>query len=128
MDKITKFLDNPVVKKAHDIFLKTAPQLLDGTIEANIYKNKKNELFENKVKLQDQIVKLQTQGSSWLGPMREFINIAVTGDKTARAKNNPDELCSIGKNIGSDYFLTPATGRQVQNGLCRAGFARGLPF
>ena len=79
---------------------------LDGTIETNIYKTKKNELFENKVQLQDQIVKLQTQGSSWLGPMREFINMAVDGDKTARAKNNADELCSIGKNIGSDYFLT----------------------
>ncbi|KKU28386.1 MAG: hypothetical protein UX42_C0017G0011 [Microgenomates group bacterium GW2011_GWC1_46_20] len=79
---------------------------LDGTIEANSYKNKKNELFENKVILQDQIIKLQTQGSTWLGPMREFIQKAVNGDKTARAKNNPDELCSVGKNTGSDYFLT----------------------
>ena len=38
--------------------------------------------------------------------MREFIQTAVNGGKITRAKNNSDELLSIGKNIGSNYFLT----------------------
>ncbi len=93
---------------------------LDGTIESETYKSKKNELFENKVKLQEEIAKLQTQGSTWLGPMREFIETAKNGDKIARAKNNGEELAHFARNIGSDYFLT---GRQLRVQY-KKGFAR----
>ena len=93
---------------------------LDGTIESQTYKTKKNELFEEKIKFQEEIGKLQTQGYTWLGPMREMIEIAKNGDKIARAKNNGEELATFARNIGSDYFLTD---RQLRVSYIK-GFAR----
>ena len=93
---------------------------LDGTIESETYKSKKNELFEEKIKFQEEIVQLQTHGSVWLGPMREFIETAKNGDKIARAKNNGEELAHFARNIGSDYFLT---NRQLRVNY-KKGFAR----
>ena len=107
--------------KTHDEKLNTLLDgYLDGTIESETYKSKKNELFENKVKLQEEIVTLQTQGSIWLGPMREMIEMSKNGDKIARAKNNGEELAHFARNIGSDYFLTD---RQVTVSY-KKGFAR----
>ena len=48
---------------------------------------------------------ISKNGSEWLGLMREFIEVAADAAKIARAKNNPDELYSIGKKVGSDYSL-----------------------
>ncbi|TSC87310.1 MAG: recombinase [Microgenomates group bacterium Gr01-1014_16] len=78
---------------------------LDQVVDSPSYKTKKNQLFEQKGKLEREIGQLQRDGSSWLEPMREIIKTAVDGDKSARVKNNSDELLSIGKNIGSNYFL-----------------------
>ena len=79
---------------------------LDSTLDAETYKAKKNELFEKKLKLQEKIGQIRTSGSVWLEPLREFINVSKNCGKIALAKNNSDELASIGKNIGSNYFLT----------------------
>ena len=57
---------------------------LDQVVEPKIYKLKKNELFEQKLKLQEQIIKIQKHGSSWLEPMREFVNCALQAQKIAR--------------------------------------------
>ena len=78
---------------------------LDGVVESETYKQKKNELFEKKLKLQEDLVKINTVGSSWLEPMKEYMDCAFQAQKIARAKNNPDELRSIGKRIGSNFFL-----------------------
>ena len=78
---------------------------LDSTIESETYKSKKNELFEGKIKFQEEIVKLQILGSTWLGPMREFINVAKDSQKIARAKNNCEELAFFAKRVGSNFFL-----------------------
>ncbi|MEK7112619.1 MAG: hypothetical protein AAB875_04790, partial [Patescibacteria group bacterium] len=79
---------------------------LDGVIDGQTYKLKKNELFERKLKIQEEISQVGLNGSSWLERMREFINTSKTGAKIARAKNNPEELAAFGKNIGSNFFLT----------------------
>ena len=79
---------------------------LDNTIDAETYKAKKNELFEKKLKLQEKIAQIRTNGSVWLEPLREFIEESKNCGKIALAKNNSDELASIGKNIGSNFFLT----------------------
>ena len=79
---------------------------LDNTLDAETYKAKKNELFEKKLKIQEKIAQIRTTGSVWLEPMRELIEVSKNCGKIALAKNNSDELASIGKNIGSNYFLT----------------------
>ena len=79
---------------------------LDGVIDQESYKLKKNELFERKLKTQEEISQVRLNGSSWLEPFREFINVSKTGAKIARAKNNCEELASFAKNIGSNFFLT----------------------
>ena len=79
---------------------------LEGVIDQESYKSKKNELFERKLKLQEEISQTRLNGSSWLEPMREFIFTSKTGAKIARAKNNCEELASFAKNIGSNFFLT----------------------
>lgn len=78
---------------------------LDGVVEAEIYKQKKNELFEQKLKIQEEIAKIKTDGSSWLEPMREFVNVAINCDKIARAKNSCEDLAIFAKCVGSNFFL-----------------------
>ena len=79
---------------------------LDGTLDGETYKAKKNELFERKLKLQEKIGQIRTDGSVWLEPMKEFLNVAKDSQKVARAKNNCEEIASFAKNIGSNFFLT----------------------
>ena len=79
---------------------------LEGVIDPETYKLKKNELFERKLKLEEEISLVRLGGSSWLEPFREFMNVAKNGAKIARAKNNCEELASFAKNIGSNFFLT----------------------
>lgn len=78
---------------------------LDNTLDAETYTHKKNELFEKKLKLQEEILQIKTNGSVWLEPMRELIEVSKNCGKIALAKNNSDELATIGKNIGSNFFL-----------------------
>lgn len=80
--------------------------LLDNTLDAETYKAKKNELFERKLKLQEEIGQIRTNGAVWLEPMKEFLNVAKDSQKMARAKNNCEEIASFAKNIGSNFFLT----------------------
>ncbi|MBF8250181.1 MAG: recombinase [Candidatus Levybacteria bacterium] len=79
---------------------------LDNVIDADIYKKKKNELFEEKLRKQEEITKFQTNGSGWLGPFREFIDSALRCEKIARAKNTNEELAFFAKTVGSNFFLT----------------------
>jgi hypothetical protein len=78
---------------------------LDSVVDPETYKTKKNELFETKLKLQEEITKVEETGSSWLEPMREFINVAINCDKIARAKNNCEELAFFAKRVGSNFFF-----------------------
>ena len=79
---------------------------LDSVVDPETYKGKKNEMFETKLKLQEEITKVEDTGSSWLEPMREFINSALQGRKIARAKNNCEELAFFAKRVGSNFFLS----------------------
>ena len=78
---------------------------LDQVIEPNIYKQKKNELFEEKLKLQEKIAQTEKKGTFWLEPVREFVNCALGAKKIAAAKNNKDELTLMTKKVGSNYSL-----------------------
>ncbi len=79
---------------------------LDQVIDNETYKKKKNELFEEKLKITEEITKIQSSGSSWLEPMREWIGSALSCAKIARAKNTNEDLAIFVKTVGSNFFLT----------------------
>jgi DNA invertase Pin-like site-specific DNA recombinase len=78
---------------------------LDQVIEPEIYKQKKNELFEEKLKLEEKKSQIAKNGTVWLEPMREFVNCALQAQKVARAENNCHELSLMAKKVGSNFFL-----------------------
>ena len=79
---------------------------LDGVIDADTYKKKKNELFEEKLKKEEIITKIQNNVSSWLEPMREWIGSALSCAKIAAAKNTCEDLAIFAKTVGSNFFLS----------------------
>ena len=79
---------------------------LDSVVDSETYKSKKNQLFEEKIKFQEEIAKIEQRGSIWLEPMREFVNCALQAQKIARAKNNCEELAFFAKRVGSNFFLS----------------------
>ncbi len=91
---------------------------LEGDIEGDNYKRKKNELFEEKIKIQEKIEVLEEGGSRSLEPLREFINVASSCDKIARAKNNQLDLANLAKHVGSNFFL--------EDGCVYANFKKGF--
>ena len=74
-------------------------------IEPEVYKKKKNEIFEEKLKIASEKSKFNQNGAGRLEPLSELIKIAKTGDKIARAKCNCEELAVFAKNAGSNFFL-----------------------
>ena|SRR3990172_3979029 len=79
---------------------------LEGTIEAESYKAKKNELFEKKLLLEDKIVMIKEKGSSWLEPFESFMLTAFQARKIVSDKNNCEELKDFAKSAGSNFILT----------------------
>ena len=78
---------------------------LDQVIEPDIYKQKKNELFDEKLKLEEKKSQIIKNGTVWLEPMKEFVNCALQAQKIARAKNNCHDLSIMAKKVGSNFFL-----------------------
>ena len=78
---------------------------LQHIIEPEVYKKKKNEIFVKKLEITDRKDKIGREGGGRLEPLLEFINVAKTGDKIARAKNNLHDLANHAKNAGSNFFL-----------------------
>ena len=78
---------------------------LDQVIEPEIYKQKKNELFDEKLKLVEKKSQISKNGTVWLEPMREFVNCALQAQKVARAKNSCHDLSIMAKKVGSNLFL-----------------------
>ena len=79
---------------------------LDSVIDEESYKTKKNELFEQKLKLQEKISRIQSGGSSWLEPFEEFIKRSINCGKIALGKNNSPDLAIGARNAGSNFNLS----------------------
>ncbi len=79
---------------------------LDSVINEEQYKAKKNELFEQKLKLQEKITKIQSGGSAWLEPFEEFIKRSINCGKIVLGKNNCIDLAINAKNAGSNFNLS----------------------
>ncbi len=79
---------------------------LDQVIDPEVFRQKKNELFEEKLQLQEKIAKMKDNGSSWLEPTREVISGALSCARIARAKNNYHELAFMAKTVGLRVTLS----------------------
>ncbi len=79
---------------------------LEGIIDPEIYKTKKNEFFEEKLKISEELEQIKQNGSSWLEPFKNFIGSALSCAKIARAKNTSHDLSIMAKTVGSNFFLT----------------------
>ena len=78
---------------------------LDQVIEPEIYKQKKNELFEEKLKLEEKKSQVEKNGTVWLEPVREFVNCVLQAQKIASEINNCHDLSIMAKKVGSNYSL-----------------------
>ena len=79
---------------------------LDQVIEPEVYKQKKNEMFDEKLKLEERKSQIEKNGTVWLEPMREFVNCALQAQKVACAENNCHDLSVVAKKVGSNFFLS----------------------
>ena len=84
---------------------------LDQVIDADTYKLKKNEFFEEKLKIEEEITKIKTDGSTWFEPMKSWVGSALSCAKIARAKNTSHDLAIMVKTVGSNLILL---NRQLQ--------------
>ncbi|PIP26818.1 MAG: hypothetical protein COX31_00325, partial [Candidatus Moranbacteria bacterium CG23_combo_of_CG06-09_8_20_14_all_40_16] len=91
-DKLTAEVEEKQVNKQIQESEIKLNRLLDGyldqVIEPEIYKQKKNEMFDEKLKFEEKKSQISKNGTVWLEPMREFVNCALQAQKIARAKNN----------------------------------------
>ena len=86
-----------------------ASRLLDlylgHKLEEGIYKQKQNELFVEKSRLESQLEEIKRSGSHWLEPLKEFIDCAQEGQKIARKENTNSKIKDFAKKVGSNYLL-----------------------
>ena len=69
------------------------------------FSSKKNEIFETKIEIQQDLAQIEEKGSAWLEPFREFVESALQAQKIARAKNTNEELAFFAKTVGSNFSL-----------------------
>ena len=93
------------VKSLEEKLNKLLDIYLEGNIDQESYKSKKNEIFAQKQTLQDKIARVKEKGSLWLEPFENFIQRAFRARKIASSKNNPEELCSLGRSACSNFNL-----------------------
>ena len=114
---------------------KLLDSFLEGVVDSETYKNKKNEFFDEKLKIQEDLAKIRAGGSSWLEPFSEWVGSALSCAKIARAKNTCEDLAIFSKTVGSDFFLTNRQlsinyklgFAELQDGLAPHSQSLGLP-
>ena len=79
---------------------------LDGVVNEEDYKVKKNELFNTKLNLQEKIEQIKQNGNSWLEPLEHFIMSAFQAQKIAAEKNEYQNLADFVRSACSNFFLT----------------------
>ena len=78
---------------------------ISGDIDPEIYKIKKNEIFEEKQKIVEKIVVLKEKGGLWLEPFENFMLRAFQARKIASKNVVAEELRSFAKSVGSNFIL-----------------------
>ena len=83
---------------------------LEGGLSLEEYKQKKGELVDRSIDLDQKITKLERSGNNRLEPMREFIKTSSQAKNSVDLENN-QEIVSFLKNIGSNFLLKGKTVR-----------------
>ncbi len=103
-DQTTRELQDQI-ELVDDKVSKLLDLYLEQNLAAGIYKKKQNQLFDEKTKLEGLLRKTRDHGSSWLEPMKEFIDCALQAQKIARKENTNGKISDFAKRVGSDYLL-----------------------
>ena len=77
---------------------------LDGSISLEEYKQKKEELINQKTELKQKLTNFGRKGNYWLEPMRNFI-LAAHQANSLKNSENLEEKRSFLQKIGSDFRL-----------------------
>ena len=97
---------------------------LDQIIDRQTYLLKKQELMSNKKTFEEQIINFEQKQNDWLGPMKEWINVAANA---ARIANSADLLAKkklAAEIFGSDLILRDKKARGSAQNLWAALTAR----
>ncbi len=84
---------------------------LDQTIDKEMYKVKKLELFSKRKTFEEQILSLQQHKGSWIEPMRNWISEAREVDQIISANNKEQLKVLAAKIFGSNLYLENKTVR-----------------
>src|SRR3989338_5115814 len=84
---------------------------LDQVIDSNEYQFAKKKLFEKKTNIEEEIGRINYGEFRWVELVKDFINSALEAHKTAREKNNWQDLYYLAKKVGSNYLLS---GRRLE--------------
>ncbi len=79
---------------------------LDNITDVETYKKKKNEFFEEKLRINEEIEKIKTSSSTWLEPMKEWVGSALSCAKIAHTKNTCHDVALMAKTVSSNLILT----------------------
>ena len=79
---------------------------LDQIVDRNDYQQMKDKFLNQKLNLEEKIATIQTKGSAWIEPMRNFLKGLIYQQKIAKAKNNDHDLAVMVKKLGSNFFLS----------------------
>ena len=87
-------------------------RLLDGYLEqivdTNNYQLAKQKLLEEKLEIEERILKIKQKGTDWIEPMDKFIKGLIYQQKIAKAKNNGHELSVMAKKTRVELLIKSA--------------------
>ena len=78
---------------------------LSQDIDRETYLKERSKFFSEKKSFEEKILKLERDATSWLEPMREWIETASTLDKVAKRNDLPSKKSSLHKIFGSNLYL-----------------------
>ncbi len=74
-------------------------------IERETYLKERSKLFSEKKTLEEKIGRLEKDATSWLEPMREWVNTVSTLDEIAQRNDLPSKKSSLQKIFGSNLIM-----------------------
>jgi len=77
---------------------------LEGGVDSGEYREKKNQLVNKNIEINQKIRDFEQHGNNWLEPMRTMINSSCQAKNLAPA-NNPNDIYTFLKKIGSNFIL-----------------------
>ena len=98
----TRLMIKPIPKRNYKSLARTKKNgYLDQVVEPEVYKEKKNELFDEKLRITEQMARISKSGSSWLEPYSFRPKSAWQRDKSMGGAARRPTNSGIGAGYGS---------------------------